>query len=150
MAPSDRPTFLKMLELVNLTARPFGRLYARRYKITLSEWRVLFTVEAHPDISAAEIADALGLDKMTVSRAVRALERVGRIRREAHIRDQRRATLRLTAKGRTIFDKIAPSARSREAALFGALNDNELRAFKANLDKLIARVRNLPETADNA
>ena len=81
MLALDRSAFLKLLVLVNLTARPFGRLYARRYKITLAEWRVMFTVAGRPGAAASEIAEMLGLDKMAVSRAIRALERSGNLKR---------------------------------------------------------------------
>jgi DNA-binding MarR family transcriptional regulator len=145
MLALDRSAFLKLLVLVNLTARPFGRLYARRHRITLAEWRVMFTLAARPGVAAAEIADTLGLDKMAVSRAIRALERSGYLKRTTDNKDQRRAVLGLTPSGRHVFNQIAPGALEREAALFGVLDPKERRAFIATLDKLIAHVRTLPE-----
>jgi DNA-binding MarR family transcriptional regulator len=145
MLPLDRSAFLKLLVLVNLTARPFGRLYARRHKISLAEWRVMFTVAARPGAAAADIADMLGLDKMAVSRAIRVLERSGHLKRTTDDRDQRRAALSLTSKGLAVFNHVAPGALEREATLFGVLDPSERKAFVATLDKLIAHVRALPE-----
>jgi len=145
MLSLDRSAFLKLLVLVNLTARPFGRLYARRYKITLAEWRVMFTVAGRPGAAAADVADTLGLDKMAVSRAIRSLERSGRLKRTTDDKDQRRAALSLTAKGLAVFDQIAPRGLEREATLLGALDATERRAFIATLDKLIAHARTLPD-----
>ena len=145
MLALDRSAFLKLLVLVNLTARPFGRLYARRYKITLAEWRVMFTVAGHPGAAASDIADTLGLDKMAVSRAIRALERSGYLKRTTDDKDQRRAALRLTRKGLAVFDQIAPGALEREAALFAVLDPAQRRALVATLDRLIAHVRTLPD-----
>jgi DNA-binding MarR family transcriptional regulator len=141
----DRSAFLKLLVLVNLTARPFGRLYARRHRITLAEWRVMFTLAGCPGAAAADVADTLGLDKMAVSRAIRALERSGHLKRTTDNKDQRRTALSLTPRGVDIFNQIAPGALKREATLFGVLDPLERRAFIATLDKLIAHVRNLPE-----
>jgi DNA-binding MarR family transcriptional regulator len=145
MLALDRSVFLKLLVLVNLTARPFGGLYARRHKITLAEWRVMFTLASRPGSAAADIADTLGLDKMTVSRAIRALERSGHLKRTTDSNDQRRAALNLTARGLDVFNQIAPGALAREATLFGVLDAPERRALIATLDKLIAHIRNLPE-----
>ncbi len=145
MLSLDRSAFLKLLVLVNLTARPFGRLYARRYKITLAEWRVMFTLAGHPGAAAADVAETLGLDKMAVSRAIRSLERSGHLKRVTDDKDQRRAALNLTPKGLAVFNQIAPGGLEREATLFGVLDAQERRAFIVTLDKLIAHVRTLPE-----
>ena len=145
MLSLDHSAFLKLLVLVNLTARPFGRIYARRHQITLAEWRVMFTLAARPGAAAADVADTLGLDKMAVSRAIRSLERSGRVKRTTDDKDQRRATLNLTPKGLAVFNQIAPGGLEREATLFGVLDAQERRAFIATLDKLIAHVRTLPE-----
>jgi DNA-binding MarR family transcriptional regulator len=139
-----RSPFLKLLLLVNLTARPFARRYEKQHRLALSEWRVMLVLAESPGLSSAEIAERLGLDKMAVSRAVRGLERRGRLGRRADPRDGRRWALHLSAAGRALFRKIAPSAIDREAALFGILTASERARLDAILDRLVASARRLP------
>jgi DNA-binding MarR family transcriptional regulator len=139
-----RSPFLKLLLLVNLTARPFARRYEKQHRLALPEWRVMLLVAESPGLSSAKITEMLGLDKMAVSRAVRGLERRGRLERRIDPRDGRRWALHLSAAGRALFRKIAPSAIAREAALFDALTSSERARLEAILDRLVASARRLP------
>src|SRR5258708_21507694 len=38
--PINQSLFFRMVLAVNLTARPFARLFGRRYNLNLTEWRV--------------------------------------------------------------------------------------------------------------
>ncbi len=149
MRELDRSTFFKLLLLVNLTARPFARQYERRYQISLPEWRVMFALAARPGVSAARIGEQLGLDKMAVSRAVRALERRGRLQRRPDATDQRRAELRLSDEGLALFNHMAPAGEAREDALLEALSQQERATLGQLLDKLIARARLLQEDVED-
>ena len=86
--------------------------------LSLSEWRVLLVVADRPGISAQDLADYIGLDKMSVSRAVRGLESRKRLVRRASNRDRRSRLLYLTAEGWRIYREIAASGLARERAVF--------------------------------
>jgi DNA-binding MarR family transcriptional regulator len=140
----SRSPFLKLLLLVNLTARPFARRYEKQHRLALAEWRVMLVLAEAPGLSAAEVAERLGLDKMAASRAVRGLERQGRLHRQVDPRDGRRWALYLSVAGRALFRKIAPSAIRREAALFGILTTSDRAKLEKILDRLVASARRLP------
>lgn len=141
----EKSPFFRLLLLVNLTARPFSRLYERRFRITLAEWRVMLTLANRPGISASELGELLGLEKMAVSRAVRSLEAHGRLARVPDAQDMRRSTLNLTGAGLELHGLISPSGRAREEQLLSALTNRERAALDAILDKLVARARAMPE-----
>ncbi len=136
-------TFFRLLQLVNLTAKPFARLHERRHRISLTEWRVLLGLADQPGISAAEIGELLGLDKMAISRAVRALETQGRLERTPDPNDARRASLRLTEAGSALHREIMPSAVAREAEMFSVLCPAERAQLDALLDRLLTQARAL-------
>ncbi|HZF74702.1 MAG TPA: MarR family winged helix-turn-helix transcriptional regulator [Acetobacteraceae bacterium] len=139
-------TFFKFVLLVNLVARPFAREHEREHGIRLTEWRVLRVLSAAPrSATAGEIGDALGMDKMAVSRAVRALEARGRLRRQPSPEDRRRIALEITRAGRDLVAAIEPSGRAREAALVSVLDEEERATLDALLDRLLAQARALPE-----
>ena len=140
-----RSPFFQLLVLANLTARPFYERFGRRMHLSLSEWRVLLVVADRPGISAQDLADYIGLDKMSVSRAVRGLESRKRLVRRASNSDRRSRLLYLTAEGWRIYREIAASGLARERAVFGALPARERRAFFAKLTQLVARTRGLDQ-----
>ena len=138
-----RSPFFQLLVLANLTARPFHERFGRRLHLSLSEWRVLLVVADRPGISAQDLADYIGLDKMSVSRAVRGLESRRRLIRKASRSDRRRFHLYLTPEGRRVYDEVATSGVARERAIFGALAAREGRAFFEKLVFLVGRTRGL-------
>ena len=112
--PIDNSPFFKLMLLVNLMGRPFGRLYGRRYKLNLTEWRVMVTLASRPGSTGNDIAQYTGLDKMSVSRAVHGLMRRGRVVRRANPRDRRHLLLALSPAGLALFRTIAVSGSARE------------------------------------
>ena len=149
MFATEKSPFFRLLLLVNLTSRPFSRLYGRRFHIDLAEWRIVLTLADRPGLSATELGEALGLDKMAVSRAVRSLEAHARLARTPDANDMRRATLALTDAGMALHALIGPSGRAREEFLLSALDGRERAALDAMLDKLVARARSMPEPDQN-
>ena len=135
--PPDQSTFFKLVLIVNLIARPFGRLLQPAHGLSLTEWRTL--------PAAAELSGRLGLDKMAVSRAVRALEAAGRLRREVTGNDARRNALHLTPAGTALHAAIAPGGMAREAELLAGLSPAERGELDRLLDLLVHRARTLPE-----
>lgn len=140
---TEHSPFFQLLVLANLTARPFHERFGRRLRLSLSEWRVLLVVADQPGISAQDLADYIGLDKMSVSRAVRGLEARGRLKRQGSSSDRRRFHLYLTAAGWRVYDEVAFSGVGRERAIFGALPAREGREFFRKLTFLVGRTRGL-------
>jgi DNA-binding MarR family transcriptional regulator len=143
----DHSLFFKILSLVNFTARPFAARYEKKYRIRLTEWRVLFVLAQREALSASDLGDLLGLDKMAISRAVRALEKTRRLRRDPDKDDARRRILRLTNAGRALYDIIAPSGREREDMLLASLDEGQKNSLDALLNTLLKAARALPDNA---
>ncbi|MCW5771562.1 MAG: MarR family transcriptional regulator [Rhodospirillaceae bacterium] len=137
--------FFQLLVLANLTARPFSERFGRRLHLGLSEWRVLLVVADRPGITAQDLADYIGLDKMSVSRAVRQLQARGRLARSANPRDRRSLHLNLTPEGWRVYEEIAASGAARERDVFGALDAKEQEEFFERLTRLVASTRRLDQ-----
>jgi DNA-binding MarR family transcriptional regulator len=136
--PIDSSLLFKLVRLVNLTARPFVETLSRRHQLSLNEWRVLVVLASHPGVAAHEVADHTGLDKMSISRAIAALERRGRVRRTTDAADRRRALLSLSAAGRRLFEAIGVQAKEREAQLFARVTPRQQAQLAAIVDRLAA------------
>ncbi|MFO1157295.1 MAG: MarR family winged helix-turn-helix transcriptional regulator [Reyranellaceae bacterium] len=143
--PIAQSLFFRMVLAVNLTARPFPRLYSRKYHLNLTEWRVMITLASVSGVSANEVARLCGLDKMTVSRSLASMMRHGYVERKPATDDRRRLILSLTRRGKHVFEAIAPSGAARETALFAGFSKTERATFGRLLDRLVEQARALPD-----
>ena len=62
MFATEKSPFFRLLLLVNLTSRPFSRLYGRRFHIDLAEWRIVLTLADRPGLSATELGETPRLE----------------------------------------------------------------------------------------
>jgi DNA-binding MarR family transcriptional regulator len=136
--PIDDSLFFKLVRLVNLTARPFSQTIGRANQLSLNDWRAMLVLANHPGVAASEVALLTGLDKMTVSRSIAALERRGRLVKREDLNDKRRTLLWLNAAGQRLFERIGTPAKLREAQLFSVASDAEQMQLGRTLDRLIS------------
>jgi DNA-binding MarR family transcriptional regulator len=134
----DSSVLFKLIRLVNLAARPFQEQVGKQHQLSLNEWRVMLVLDSHPGCTATAVVDYSGLDKMSVSRALANLVKAARVQRAVDKEDARRALVRLTAKGKALFDVIADAAAQREAVVFSRLTTTEVAKLAITVDKLIA------------
>ena len=137
----DDLLILKLVRVVNFTARPFEQRVGKPLQLTLNEWRVMAMVGAQPGCTASQVAEYSGLDKMAVSRALSGLQRAKRLQRHEDPTDQRRSRLYLSVAGRSVYAVALARAQEREAELFANITAQERRQLGTVLDKLIASVR---------
>jgi DNA-binding MarR family transcriptional regulator len=139
-AQLDLERFLpyRLSVLSNTISQAIAREYAERFDLSVTEWRVIAVLGRFPGVSANEVAERTAMDKVAVSRAVNRLLAAGRIKRETHDDDRRRSVLELTAKGRRVYEQIAPRALAHERALLEALDDDERAWLERILRKLDA------------
>jgi DNA-binding MarR family transcriptional regulator len=138
--PLDDSLFFKLVRLVNLTARPFVETLSRTHRLSLNEWRAMVVLASHPGVAARDVAEHTGLDKMSVSRALAALEREQRVRRTPDPADARRARLWLSPRGERLFRAIGEQASRREARLYAALTAPQRAQLGRLVDRLIGSI----------
>jgi DNA-binding MarR family transcriptional regulator len=111
--------------------------YRVRYGLDIPEWRVLATLGFRNDACSAQyISDCTRTHKSTISRAVTALlERqiVERVENEA---DRREFRLRLTRKGRLLYEELIPRLLRKEQEILSCLSAQEKKQFATLLGKI--------------
>jgi DNA-binding MarR family transcriptional regulator len=110
--------------------------YSKRFDLTIPEWRVMAVLGGAEGLSAGEVAQRTAMDKVQVSRAIGRLVATKRVARVADTDDARVTRLSLSARGRAIYDEIAPLALSLEDVLLGALTPSE----RVSLDKILTKL----------
>lgn len=132
----DRFLPYRLSVLSNTISSAIARSYQSRFRLSITEWRVLAVLGRYPGLSASEVVERTAMDKVAVSRAVNSLLDAGRVERSVDEDDRRRAMLRLTSVGRAIYDEVAPAALAYERALLSSLSPEE----QVQLDRLLGKL----------
>lgn len=119
--------------------------YHRRFGIGVVEWRVLCHLATTPWDNVIAMANSIGLDKSSVSRALSGMETRGLVEMRDGARRKREAAL--TDAGWALHREVLPVARAREAALLDGFSPEE---FETLLDYFHRLIGNLPKVEEDA
>ncbi|WP_313916740.1 MarR family winged helix-turn-helix transcriptional regulator [Tahibacter sp.] len=123
--------------LSNTVSQAIAREYEDRFQLSITEWRVVAVLGRYDDLSAREVAERTAMDKVAVSRAVAELMKDGRVKRSTADHDKRQSVLSLTAKGRKVYDEVAPLALQHEQRLLAHLDAEERAWLGRIIEKLL-------------
>lgn len=129
----------------NRASRWVARSYEAKFGLSIWQWRVMAVLGGADRLTAQELTAATAMDKVNVSRAVRALIERGLVNRQKHQSDGRSALLELTPAGRSVYDEVAPVALRHEAALLDGFSPNEIRLLTDLLLRLEKRAEGLAQ-----
>jgi len=93
---------------------------------------------AERDVGVMDLARQLGVNASAVTRQVQELEREQLLRRSADSRDGRRSYVRLSPKGRKVFEEIHERTHELERSLSSVLGAEQMRGAAEVLTKLRA------------
>jgi DNA-binding MarR family transcriptional regulator len=135
--------------VASLVSQALSRVYARRYRIGVPEWRVLVTLGQFGVMTGKAIGAHTHMHKTKVSRAVALLEKRKLVVRKANRADMRESFLSLTGPGRGIYEELAPHALDFARRLTDILTPNDREAFNRALQQITDRSAQLvAETAE--
>lgn len=96
------------------------------------------------DLGVMDMARRLAINPAAVSRLLRTMEREGLVRRRAHPRDGRRATVTLSPAGLRLFEEIHERTHQLERTLATVIRPDEMKAAAEVLVRLRDAVAELP------
>ncbi|MEO6841050.1 MAG: MarR family transcriptional regulator [Bradyrhizobium sp.] len=124
--------------------------YRQRYGLDIPEWRVLATLGFRNEACSAQyIAYCTRTHKSTISRAVTALMTRQLVERVENEDDRREYRLRLTRKGKSLYEELIPRLRRKEQDILSCLSAREQKDFAIMLGK-IEQSLDLVQTAHEA
>lgn len=147
----DDQRFLRLIWRLNHAIETRSKRMAKALGVTFQQRTILRLVGRFPSMTAGQLAEALHVDRSTVSTALRRLEARDLIERRRDPRDQRRVLLGLTARGRALD---VPAEGTIEHAIHETLRGVGVEAVKTTeeaithlieaLEKRDAPVRRAP------
>ena len=111
--------------------------YQERYGLDIPEWRVLATLGFRNDACSAQyIAHCTRTHKSTISRAVTALMKRQLVERVENEDDRREFRLRMTRKGKALYEQLIPRLLRKESEIMSCLSLREQEEFARLLGKI--------------
>jgi len=126
----------RLFEGLSFVARQSRELGAQLHpELSVVEHGLLGFVAAEPDVRAADVVTAYGLDKSTVSRQIAELEAAGLLVRGDEQPGRRGRPLRLTDAGARALERAADSSRRTLAAHLADWDDDDVAALATLLER---------------
>ncbi len=127
----------RLLKLHNRLMAPFATHLEKQHRISVNGFRVLMLTGRLGVTASHELVEILGVNPMSVHRAVQSLHEQGRIAIEPDRADSRRKTLRLTAEGQRLYRQMLPTTGVVADYLLSLLKPDEVQQFDRILSTLI-------------
>ena len=111
--------------------------YQERYGLDIPEWRVLATLGFRNEACSAQyIAHCTRTHKSTISRAVTALMNRQMVERVENADDRREFRLRLTRRGKALYEELIPRLLRKEQEILSCLTAQQRKQLALLLDKI--------------
>jgi homoprotocatechuate degradation regulator HpaR len=113
------------------------RPHLNAHGLTDQQWRIVRALNEVEAMDIAALSRACCLHTASLSRSLPNLEAEGLVSRKADTQDQRRVSVSLTAKGRRLFDAVAPQSEAIYARLAHEIGPERLEQIYGLLDEVI-------------
>jgi len=113
------------------------RPHLAAHGLTDQQWRIVRALNEVDALEIAELGRACCLHAASLSRILPKLEADGLVSRRGNKQDQRRVLVSLTAKGRRLFEAVAPQSEAIYAALAQDIGSARLEQIYTLLDEVI-------------
>lgn len=125
-----------------------GRLFSRsmnarlaKHGISHGQFPVLLMLWADDGLSQNEICRRIAVEPATMVRTINRMERDGLVSRRRSSVDRRQTSIRLTSRGRSLRDKLVPSATEVNALAAAGMSRQDITALRAGLYKMVLSLR---------
>ncbi len=115
--------------LSNLIKRGSSDLFASQANISANEWRVLAILNQNNAISSSTIRELTGIDKTTISKALKRLSSKELIELSADPNDRRSHLVCMTKQGLKLHGELAPKMIANGEHFKQSLSTGELQLF---------------------
>jgi DNA-binding MarR family transcriptional regulator len=136
LAPITATLSSRLIVLANLLKRGAILRYKRLTGLSSVEFGLVASLGRRSPMSVARLAEAVGMDKGQISRALAVLVSRRLVARAANPKDSREVLVRLTRSGLAIHDAIVAGGRERNARLLDGLSEAEVATLLSRIDRL--------------
>jgi DNA-binding MarR family transcriptional regulator len=136
LAPITGMLSSRLIVLANLLKRGALLRYKRIAGLSSVEFGLVASLGRRPPMSVVRLAEAVGMDKGQISRALAGLVARKLVVRAVNVRDNREVLVSLTPAGLAAHETIVAGAHDRNARLVAALGADDMAALLRQIDVL--------------
>jgi DNA-binding MarR family transcriptional regulator len=136
LAPITVMMSSRLMVLANLLKRGAILRYKRVAGLSSVEFGLVASLGRRPPMSVARLAEAVGMDKGQISRALSELVSRRLVSRAVNPRDNREVLVSLTRAGLVAHDAVVAGALERNQRLLEGLSKEELTSLLTHIDDL--------------
>jgi DNA-binding MarR family transcriptional regulator len=126
----------RLMVLANLLKRGAILRYKRLAGLSSVEFGLVASLGRRPPMSVVRLAEAVGMDKGQISRALAGLVSRRLVSRAVNPRDNREVLVGLTRTGLAAHDAIVAGALERNRRLLEQLSKDDLETLLGHIDRL--------------
>ena len=136
LAPITTMMSSRLMVLANLLKRGAILRYKRLAGLSSVEFGLVASLGRRPPMSVVRLAEAVGMDKGQISRALAELVSRKLVAKAVNPRDNREVLVCLTRSGLIAHDTIVAGAQERNRRLLEQLSKDDLAVLLAQIDRL--------------
>src|SRR4051812_30870431 len=136
LAPITAMMSSRLMVLANLLKRGAMLRYKRTAGLSSVEYGLVANLGRQPPISVARLAEAVGLDKGQISRALADLVSRKLVTKAVNVRDNREVLVSLTKAGLAAHDAIVAGGQERNRRLLAGLSEADRAMLFGHIDRL--------------
>ena len=136
LAPITAMMSSRLMVLANLLKRGAILRYKRMAGLSSVEFGLVASLGRRPPMSVARLAEAVGMDKGQISRALAGLVSRKLVAKAVNPRDNRETLVCLTKAGLAAHDAIVTGAQERNRRLLEQLGRDDLEVLLGHIDRL--------------
>src|SRR5215468_7928560 len=136
LAPITAMMSSRLMVLANLLKRGAILRYKRLAGLSSVEFGLVASLVRRPPMSVIRLAEAVGMDKGQISRALAGLMSRKLVAKAVNPRDNREVLVSLTRTGLAAHDAIVAGAQERNQRLLEQLDSGEVAMLLAHIDRL--------------
>jgi len=126
--------------ITSRSAKIFAESLEQKFRsrhVTRTQWIAMYYISQSKRITQRELAEKMCVKEPTVVRLLQKMETDGYLRRMGCEADRRVKCLKLTEKGRTVYEELLPVAEQFKCDTIAGISDGELQILKRALDKMV-------------
>jgi len=143
LAPITAMMSSRLIVLANLLKRGAMLRYKRLAGLSSVEFGLVASLGRRPPMSVISLAEAVGMDKGQISRALAELVSRKLVAKAVNPRDNREVLVCLTRTGLAAHDAIVAGAQERNRRLLEQISEDDLAALLAQIDRLTKIAANM-------
>jgi DNA-binding MarR family transcriptional regulator len=143
LAPITAMMSSRLMVLANLLRRGAILRYKRMVGLSSVEFGLVASLGRRPPMSVATLAEAVGMDKGQISRALAGLVSRKLVSKAANPRDSREVLVSLTRAGLATHDAIVAGARDRNQRLLEQMDQEEVAMLLGRIDRLTRKAEQM-------